>query len=82
MKMVSKVWKQRCQQLLCKIFWNNQQYHQKVKHDCNEDKVGDLILPSSKIITIYFAFIFMLELAYSVLKQIIKEFAIMIKQIL
>ena len=42
------VWMCQCVKL------NDKQYHQKLKRDCNEDKVGDLILLWSK--TIYPAF--------------------------
>ena len=33
--------------------FDNKQYHRKLKDDCNEDKVGDLILFFSKTITAY-----------------------------
>ena len=35
----------------------NEQYHQKFKQSCNKDKVGDLILLSSKTTTICLVFI-------------------------
>ena len=36
--------------------FESKQYHQKLKHDCSEDKVVDLMLIISKIITINSAF--------------------------
>ena len=36
--------------------FHNKQHHQKLKHDCNEYKVGGVILFLSKTITIYLGF--------------------------
>ena len=38
------------------ILFHNKQHHQKRKHDCNEYKVGGVILFLSKTITIYLGF--------------------------
>lgn len=38
------------------ILFHNKQHHQKLKHDCNEYKVGGVILFLSKTITIYLGF--------------------------
>ena len=36
--------------------FGNKQYHQKLKYDCNKDKVGDLKILLSKTITLYSTF--------------------------